>query len=897
MNPSFINEGESATVGIMRRSSTNNSSVSLNLEGDAAAFAAAFEAAGRKLEFAPGESWKWVAIHAHDDLEVVRSNVVRLTLADPLVGGATIPDVEAILTVLDNDVGTLAGESRGDEHTGLTFTLTRLKGLQHAATLTYRTRRDADPATTAIAGVDYVESSGTVTFQPGETTRKIRIETLDNQRTETKRRWLVLEFESASPFLPGNSFRLELPDDEPLWVWPNQPRPSRVSEGGVIRLQLTRYGELAGDTRVSLRHRMMLRPCDGSSWGEGELGLNGLPSGWQLVGEGTTAAFGPRDRTLWLELMAPDDTELQATNRCLTVILDSPNRPDAISEWALDLALDDNETRFVEGSTGGIPGPWLEPGGSFQARAFAPLPDGSAYVLVTDWEGLEFVLSRIRPELDLDPEFRPEIPPGLIPAAIAPKPDGGLIVAASNGTTRELALLSLDRRGRAKPDFRPVIPLEEVLVMKSTPEGLIYLTDGTRVVRLTPEGKPDLAFQEPGIHGSVNQIWLDGPTAYLGGRFTHFAGIQYTNLGLVRLLGNGVADPDFVGLVRSANSGVQDVIPLQTGRLLVHEPPYLQVRGTNGEVVASDDDDYGRFARLDDGRVFRATVSRFCGHKGCNWERSLRELRSDIIAADEWIDVLPATRGFTASDPGTDRIFAAGDYLWIEQQASLALPNYQRLRFLRLGETAFGLVPANEAQLASQGGRLIGAVRRYVVDSDSAAATTVRVSLGRSDSTTRFEPFEVPVIFAAGEVTKPILLPEWFHFTPDSLSEVQLSLDTPAGGRRGGIASMTSRMVGVPEQSTSYRLTVHRWSETKPGELPLLSVTGPHGSFRVDACTDLNATTDPWAWTEVYRTGPLWLWDDAPVFRLSPDAPAAVVTLPSDINGDGQAFFRAGADE
>ena len=220
VNPSFIAEGQSATVGVMRFGVTGSNSVILNVEGNAAAFGPAFEAAGRSLEFAPGETWKEVAIHADEDLDVNPQRVVRLTLANPQEGGIPISGVEATLRVEDNDLGTLFGEGRGDEFTGLTFTLSRQNGLQHAATLTYRTRPDADPAAAAVAGVDYVETSGSLTFQPGETTKTIRIETLDNQRKEGNRRWLMLEFESASPFLQGKSFRLELPDDEPLSVHP-----------------------------------------------------------------------------------------------------------------------------------------------------------------------------------------------------------------------------------------------------------------------------------------------------------------------------------------------------------------------------------------------------------------------------------------------------------------------------------------------------------------------------------------------------------------------------------------------------------------------------------------------------------------------------------------------------
>jgi hypothetical protein len=888
--------------------STNQESVIVHAEGfdPGATPGTDIDLLDREVTFAPGESGKAVLISALNDDEWEGAERFGLTLTDPKSGERVGPNTPVELTVYES-VGQLSGEPQGDEFGGLTFTLKRTSGLQHSVTVTYRTRPDADTANSAVAGVDYLAAEGTISFAPGEETKTIRIATIDNQRLEASARWFWLEFDSKSPYLIGNSFRLWIPDDEPLSVRPVAPWPSRVTEGGVIRLQLTRSGELAGDTRIGLRHRIALRPCDGSSWGDWPLGPDGLPSGWQLVSEGTTTGLGPRDRTLWLELMAPDDTELQATNRCLTVILDSPDRPDALARsagdldgLAVNLELEDNESSIVTDSTGVIPG-------AKEDGSFIPLSDGSAYFLgeVVNQDGQGYpVLSRIRPELDRDPQFEPEIPTELVPTAIAPMPAGGVLVAGVNWRDQRWTLLSLDQRGRAKAAFLLETPLRGVSVMKTTSDGFIYLSDGRRLMRLKPDGKPDPAFEEPEIHGTIERIWLDRSTAYLGGQFTNFAGLPRTNLGLIHIQGNGSPDPEFVGLVKGAQWSIRELVPLESGRLLTIESDMSnanmsQIRRTDGGVLLEHQGgQFEHLAQLGNGRVFRASGSYRCIMMSCFGERSLWELRLDASAEGDWVDVLPTLRWRGTSLLGPrQRIYAAGEYLWIQESSS---NTYRRQRFLEEGETAFGLVPGTESGLRSQGGRLVAAVRRYATASDHAATATVRVRMGRSDSRSHFEPFEVPVTFAVGEVTKPILLPEGFHFTPDSLSEIRVKLIPPAGAVLGGATEMSSLMVGVPEQPAAYRLAIHRLGQTIADEQPLLTVTGPYGRFRVDACSSLDAANSPEAWSSVLREFVFGGFDDAPGYRLSPDTPTAVHSVPGDLNqrlGGEDAFFRVVADE
>src|SRR5207244_1388612 len=97
------------------------------------------------------------------------------------LGVVTITDDDAVPTISINDKTVTEGNSGT---TNITFNVTLSNPTQSIVTVDYATAPD-----TATAGVDYVSTSGTLTFAPGDTTQTITVvvngDLVDEAATET----------------------------------------------------------------------------------------------------------------------------------------------------------------------------------------------------------------------------------------------------------------------------------------------------------------------------------------------------------------------------------------------------------------------------------------------------------------------------------------------------------------------------------------------------------------------------------------------------------------------------------------------------------------------------------------------------------------------------------------
>jgi hypothetical protein len=133
------------------------------------------------LTFAAGETSKTIAVPIYGDRlsEPDETFFVNLSGAQR----AKIADHTGVVTVVDDEprigigdaAGTAVYTSDGTAGTTLTFTVSLATAYDQEVTVSYAT---ADG--TATAGVDYVATSGTLTFAPGETVRSITVQVLGN---------------------------------------------------------------------------------------------------------------------------------------------------------------------------------------------------------------------------------------------------------------------------------------------------------------------------------------------------------------------------------------------------------------------------------------------------------------------------------------------------------------------------------------------------------------------------------------------------------------------------------------------------------------------------------------------------------------------------------------------
>ena len=143
-----------------------------------------FTAASGTLAFAPGTTEQSISVSLVDDALDEPDEAFQLTLSDPV--GATIDNGVATGTITDNDPEPrlnyegryLISISEG-EQSDFAVTLTASSG--RTVTVDYRTwsyaHGDNDEAE---ADIDYVHTSESLTFEPGEREKKIRIATIED---------------------------------------------------------------------------------------------------------------------------------------------------------------------------------------------------------------------------------------------------------------------------------------------------------------------------------------------------------------------------------------------------------------------------------------------------------------------------------------------------------------------------------------------------------------------------------------------------------------------------------------------------------------------------------------------------------------------------------------------
>lgn len=134
------------------------------------------------VNFAAGETSKTVAIPINNDLLYEASETIALSLGS--ASNATLGDLSTTtLTITDNDAqpSLSIGDATVDEGAGtVSFVVSLSAPSGQPVTVDYATSNG-----TAIAGSDYVTSSGTLTFAAGETHKTVTVGLMDDSTDET----------------------------------------------------------------------------------------------------------------------------------------------------------------------------------------------------------------------------------------------------------------------------------------------------------------------------------------------------------------------------------------------------------------------------------------------------------------------------------------------------------------------------------------------------------------------------------------------------------------------------------------------------------------------------------------------------------------------------------------
>jgi uncharacterized repeat protein (TIGR01451 family)/uncharacterized delta-60 repeat protein len=182
----YVAENAGDAVVTVLRTNGHSGVVQVNFatSDGAAAFAGIdYVSTNGVLTFADGVTVAQFKVHIIDNNIVQNPRSLNITLSNP-TGGTTIGSPPTVpLTILDNDVGITFASPTFTVNEGngtATISVLRLNGSNGVATVNYSTTNSLATNGLAVAGIDYLATSGILTFNNGETFKTFTIPIIDN---------------------------------------------------------------------------------------------------------------------------------------------------------------------------------------------------------------------------------------------------------------------------------------------------------------------------------------------------------------------------------------------------------------------------------------------------------------------------------------------------------------------------------------------------------------------------------------------------------------------------------------------------------------------------------------------------------------------------------------------
>lgn len=179
-----------------------------------------YAAAAGKLTFAKGETVKTVPVTVYGDQAPEANESFSFRLSNPK--GATIADGTGFVTIVDSlprlSITSLSGMSEGDL---MTLTVTLSAPLDTTFTVDFATAdytTDPQMLDAAFAGQDYVATSGTLTFAPGETSKTFTVQILADGLEEYDEVFAIWFSNPSAPvFIQANGWLARIPGELGEW--------------------------------------------------------------------------------------------------------------------------------------------------------------------------------------------------------------------------------------------------------------------------------------------------------------------------------------------------------------------------------------------------------------------------------------------------------------------------------------------------------------------------------------------------------------------------------------------------------------------------------------------------------------------------------------------------------
>ena len=192
------------------------------------------------LSFTPGQTTKRVEVQTLEDDEAEETETFTVQLSAP--SGATVADGTGTGTIIDDDGGGGSVPRIEIEDAEVTeggiaeFTVTLSSAATGAVTVSYATVDG-----TATAGADYTTTSGMLSFTPGQTTKRVEVQTLeDDEAEETETFTVQLSAPSGATVADGTGTGTIIDDDGGGGSVPRiEIEDAEVTEGGIAAFTVT----------------------------------------------------------------------------------------------------------------------------------------------------------------------------------------------------------------------------------------------------------------------------------------------------------------------------------------------------------------------------------------------------------------------------------------------------------------------------------------------------------------------------------------------------------------------------------------------------------------------------------------------------------------------------------
>lgn len=353
INDVTVTEGDSGTVQaiftVIMKGRATPATVGYHTTDGSATSPSDYEATSGTLQFSGGVKKQRIGIWVNGDIVDEGGETFQVVLGDS-TGNVTITDAVGLGTITDDDAPatmTINDATVGEGDTGMTparFIASLSAPSANSVTVDYATG-----AGTATSGADYVATSGTLTFTPGETNKMINVNVIGDLVAEPDESFQVNLSNGVGALLTDASGLGTIIDDEAAPAVSVNDASVQEGNGGsanlVFTVTLSHPGSSVATVGYETANATATAPSDYSAT-SGTLTFNPGETSKTVTVSVTGDSVDEADETLHLMLLSPSNAALADAQGLGTIVDDDATPSVSIADRTV-----------TEGNAGVTPAP------------------------------------------------------------------------------------------------------------------------------------------------------------------------------------------------------------------------------------------------------------------------------------------------------------------------------------------------------------------------------------------------------------------------------------------------------------------------------------------------------------------------------------------------------------